>query len=92
LLALTIPILPVYAKDFGTQGHSYQITEQEFLQMIAERLNKIDVKKEQEKMQRVVRDRVENPRAVDGVKPAVALRSFYFDPTYILPQFGIRIA
>ena len=58
LLVLTIAILPVYAKDFGTQGHSYQITEQEFLQMIAERLNKIDVKKEQEKMQKVVRDRV----------------------------------
>lgn len=76
----------VYAKDFGTQGHSYQITEQEFLQMIAERLKKIDMKKEQEKMQGVVRDRVENPRAVEAVKPAVAGRSFYFDPTYTLDR------
>lgn len=76
----------VYAKDFGTQGHSYQITEQEFLQMIAERLKKIDMKKEQERMQEVVRDRVENPRAVSRVKPAVAGRSFYFDPTYTLDK------
>jgi conjugal transfer pilus assembly protein TraW len=86
LLVLTIAILPVNAKDFGTQGHSYQITEQEFLQMIAERLKKIDMKKEQEKMQSLVRDRVETPRAVEVVKPATATRSFYFDPTYTLDQ------
>lgn len=83
LLVLTIAILPVNAKDFGTQGHSYQITEQEFLQMIAERLKKIDMKKEQEKMQSLVRDRVENPRAVEAVKPATATRSFYFDHLYL---------
>ena len=45
MVALTTSI--TFAKDFGTQGHSYQITEQEFLQMIAERLNKIDIKKEE---------------------------------------------
>ena len=84
MVALTTSI--TFAKDFGTQGHIYQITEQEFLQMIAERLNKIDIKKEQEKMQRVVRDRVQNPRAVEAVKPAAATRSFYFDPTYTLDK------
>jgi conjugal transfer pilus assembly protein TraW len=78
--------LSANAKDFGTQGHSYQITEQEFLQMIAERLKKIDMKKEQEKMQKVVRDRVENPRAIEAVKPATSTRSFYFDPTYTLDK------
>jgi conjugal transfer pilus assembly protein TraW len=83
-LSLCSPL--VYAKDFGTQGHSYQIAEQEFLQMIAERLKKIDMKKEQEKMQSLVRDRVENPRAVSRVKPATSTRSFYFDPTYTLDK------
>ena len=47
MVALTTSI--TFGKDFGTQGHSYQITEQEFLQMIAERLKKIDMKKEQKK-------------------------------------------
>jgi conjugal transfer pilus assembly protein TraW len=84
MVALTTSI--TFGKDFGTQGHSYQITEQEFLQMIAERLKKIDMKKEQKKMQSLVRDRVENPRAVEAVKPATATRSFYFDPTYTLDQ------
>ena len=86
IFLLVLTILPVYAQDFGTQGHSYQITEQEFLQMIAERLKKIDMKKEQEKMQSLVRDRVENPRAVEAVKPAIATKSFYFDPTYTLDK------
>lgn len=54
--------------------------------MIAERLKKIDMKKEQEKMQSLVRDRVENPRAVSRVKPATSTRSFYFDPTYTLDK------
>lgn len=84
MVALTTSI--TFAKDFGTRGHSYQITEQEFLQMIAERLNKIDMQKEQEKMQRVVRDRVKNPRAIEAVKPTTVTRSFYFDPTYTLDQ------
>ena len=84
MVALTTSI--TFGKDFGTQGHSYQITEQEFLQMIAERLKKIDMKKEQKKMQSLVRDRVGNPRAVEAVKPATATRSFYFDPTYTLDQ------
>ena len=84
MVALTTSI--TFGKGFGTQGHSYQITEQEFLQMIAERLKKIDMKKEQKKMQSLVRDRVENPRAVEAVKPATATRSFYFDPTYTLDQ------
>jgi hypothetical protein len=66
--------LSANAKDFGTQGHSYQITEQEFLQMIAERLKKIDMKKEQEKMQSLVRDRVENPRAASSVRSARSAR------------------
>jgi conjugal transfer pilus assembly protein TraW len=78
--------LSANAKDFGTQGHSYQITEQEFLQMIAERLKKIDIRKEQEKMQSLVRDRVKNPRAVEAVRPATSTRSFYFDPTYTLDE------
>ena len=84
MVALTTSI--TFAKDFGTRGHSYQITEQEFLQMIAERLNKIDMSKEQEKMQRVVRDRVENLRPVEAVKLATSTRSFYFDPTYTLDK------
>ena len=85
-----IPITgPVLAKDFGTKGHIYRITEQPFLQMIDEKLRKVDIEKEREKMTSVVKDRVENPRAVEGLLPALNNRVFYFDPTYTLEEDAV---
>lgn len=70
------------AKDFGIKGHVYKIEEQPFLQMIDERLKKVDMEKEKKKMQALAKDRVKNPRAVDGISSAKKDRSFYWDPTY----------
>jgi len=81
--------LPVYAKDFGTKGHTYEIIEQPFLGMIDERLQKVDMKKEQEKMTAIVKDRVLNPKAVEGLLPATKSRVFYFDPTYTLEEDAV---
>lgn len=78
-----------FAKDFGTKGHTYQIIEQPFLRMIDERLQKVDMKKEQEKMTTIVKDRVQNPRAVEGLSPASSRRVFYFDPTYTLEEDAV---
>ena len=87
---MMIPITgPVLAKDFGTKGHIYRITEQPFLQMIDEKLRKVDIEKEREKMTAVVKDRVENPRAVEGLLPALNNRVFYFDPTYTLEEDAV---
>lgn len=74
------------AKDFGIKGHVYEIEEQPFLQMIDERLQKVDMEKEKQKMQSLAKDRVENPRAVDGISSAKKDRSFYWDPTYIVKK------
>ena len=74
------------AKDFGIKGHVYEIEEQPFLQMIDERLQKVDMEKEKEKMQSLAKDRVENPRAVDGISSAKEDRSFYWDPTYTVEK------
>lgn len=81
--------LNIYAKDFGTQGHSFKIAEQGFLRMINERLQKVDMKKEQAKMTAIAKDRVENPQAVEQVKPATSSREFYYDPTYTLDQDAV---
>lgn len=78
-----------FAKDFGTKGHAYQIIEQPFLRMIDERLQKVDIRKEQEKMTAVVKDRVQNPRAVEGLSTALKGRVFYFDPTYTLEEDAV---
>ena len=81
--------LNAYAKDFGMQGHSFKIAEQSFLSMIDERLQKVDMQKEQAKMTAIAKDRVENPKAVEQVKPAAVAREFYYDPTYTLDQDAV---
>ncbi len=78
-----------YAKDFGTRGHTYKIAEQAFLEMIEQRLQKVDMKKEQEKMTTIARDRVENPTAAKNIKPATKVRKFHFDPTYTLDKDAV---
>lgn len=77
------------AKDLGIRGHTYQIIEQPFLKMIDERLQKIDIKKEQKKMTTIARDRVANPQVVEDIKPAIKNRTFYFDPTYTLEEDAV---
>lgn len=91
LLAGAIILMNVeaYAKDFGTQGHSFKIAEQGFLSMIDERLQKVDMNKEQTKMTAIAKDRVQNPQAVEQVKPATSSREFYYDPTYTLDKDAV---
>lgn len=89
LCAVILATLQAFAKDFGTKGHTYQIIEQPFLRMIDERLQKVDMKKEQEKMTAIAKDRVANPKAVEGLNPATKSRVFYFDPTYTLDEDAV---
>jgi len=79
-------ILTTQAKDFGTRGHVYKISEQDFLEMIDHRLQKVDMQKEQAKMTAMAKDRVENPQAVQNIRPAIKNRTFYYDPTYTLDK------
>ncbi|WPY01629.1 Type IV conjugative transfer system TraW-like protein (plasmid) [Candidatus Trichorickettsia mobilis] len=89
LCTVILVTLQAFAKDLGTKGHTYQIIEQPFLRMIDERLQKVDMKKEQEKMTAIVKDRALNPRAVEGLLPAFSSRVFYFDPTYTLEEDAV---
>ena len=90
IIAFTaISTLSAYAKDFGTRGHTYKIAEQAFLEMIDQRLQKVDMKKEQAKMTEIAKDRVENPVAAKNIKPATKGRVFYYDPTYTLDEDAV---
>lgn len=86
IMAASMPGITAQAKDFGTKGHTQQIIEQPFLRMVDERLQKVDIRKEQEKITIIAKDRVNNPPAVNGIDPAIASRIFYFDPTYTLDE------
>jgi conjugal transfer pilus assembly protein TraW len=89
IFLLLMPFQIAYAKDFGVRGHTYQIQEQGFLEMIVERLQKVDIEKEQQKMQQIAQERVENPIPVEDVAPATSSRVFYYDPTYILGEDAV---
>jgi conjugal transfer pilus assembly protein TraW len=77
---------PALAKDFGTRGHTYKIIEQPFLQMIDDRLQKVDIEAERKKMVEKTKDRIHNPQAVKGISPAAKSRIFYYDPTFTLDE------
>lgn len=79
-------ITTVTAKEFSKKGHVHQINEQPFLEMIQERLSKVDIPKEQKKLQKIVEQRIQNPTPVKNVTPATNSRTFYHDPTYTITK------
>jgi len=86
IMVATMKDVDTHAKDFGVNGHTHQIAEQPLLRMIEERLQKVDMQKEQEKMTTIVKDRVNNPAPISGIEPAITNRVFYFDPAYTLDE------
>lgn len=87
LLLFFIAVVPMAkAKDFGQRGHVFAISEQPFLEMISDRLGKIDMAKEQKKMKAKAREYVERPLPVFGVTKAKENKSFYYDPTYVVEK------
>lgn len=81
--------LPAYARDFGVRGHQNQIIEQPFLKMIHERLQKVDMEKERQKMEKIAKERIHKPLPLENIMPAVQSRTFYYDPTYMLDEDAI---
>jgi conjugal transfer pilus assembly protein TraW len=78
--------LSVQAKDFGTVGHTYEIKEQDLIEYIKSKLQKVDLEAPQEEMQEKVRSKVERPKAVPDITNAQEDKTWYFDPTYVLQE------
>lgn len=77
------------AKDLGKMGQTFEIKEEPFIEMMKRRAKGIDMEKEKEKMQKLAKERVENPMPVAGISPATEDRTIYFDPTYTLDQDAV---
>ena len=85
------------AKDFGIQGHTFPIIEENILKVIEAKLQKIDLEKLNKELQDKTEKYVENPPSVKGITKAKENKTFYFDPSYTVPQdiydhLGILIA
>jgi conjugal transfer pilus assembly protein TraW len=77
------------AVDLGKRGTTFEIKEEGFVAMMIRKLKTLDLDKENEKMKRIAKDRVENPVPVEGIVPATEYREFYFDPTYTLQEDAV---
>lgn len=75
-----------YAKDFGIEGHTYPIIEEDMLKVIAKRLEKIDMEQFNQKLADQTKQYVETPPAVRAISKAKNTREFFYDPTYVLQE------
>lgn len=83
---LLVAISEAEAKDFGVQGHVFEILEQDFLEVINTRLKGVDWDKFNHKIQNQTKDYIENPTEVIGIKRAKEAKEYFYDPTYVLDQ------
>ena len=77
------------ATDFGTQGASFKVIEEPFIQMMKNRMEKVDMEAKKEEIQKRAKYKVENPNPVKNIKPATKDRTFYFDPSYTLDKDAV---
>ncbi|MDX1924142.1 MAG: conjugal transfer protein TraW [Rickettsiaceae bacterium] len=78
--------LEASAADLGTFGHSFAIKEESFLDMIRRKLKNIDIAKHQDQMLLRANQKIQTPDPVENIGPAVKIREFSYDPTYILQK------
>ena len=80
----------VRAMDVGVIGPTYEISEPHLLQMIEQRLREKERSGELGRLEAQARERgiatVKNPPPVTGLQPTDTVRTFYFDPSFILDR------
>ena len=86
ILIVSISALEIYAVDLGKVGNTFRIEEEAFTAMMKRKLEAVDMEKERKKIEKIARDKIENPAPVKGISAATEERTFYFDPTYILDK------
>lgn len=83
--SITASQTPVIAKNFGTYGTVFPVTEPDFLEEILSRFRAMEenggLAQMERDMQQRTRDYLERPRAANLLPPAEEYRAFYFDPS-----------
>ncbi|WP_347449218.1 type-F conjugative transfer system protein TraW [Pantoea stewartii] len=90
-LLLSIAVVwPAAAKDLGTVGHLFPISEPDLLDFIAQRLKGMQDSGELARLQREAEARVKahavRPTPVAGLSPAIKDRVYSFDPTFTVKE------
>jgi conjugal transfer pilus assembly protein TraW len=89
LFILNLLAFSAIAKDFGVEGHIYEIAEEDILKFIEKKLSEVDLEKLNHEMKTKTSNYVERPKTVSGITNAKKDKVLYYDPTYVL-QNDIR--
>ncbi|EOC1314867.1 type-F conjugative transfer system protein TraW [Cronobacter turicensis] len=90
VLMMTLTAFPLIAKDLGTVGHLFGISEPDMLQFIQQRLSAMQDSGELDKLKNEAIERVKRnavrPQPVPGLTAASESRSFTYDPTFTVAE------
>jgi len=86
LLIFSFLNIATEAKDFGIEGHTYEIIEEDILKFIERKLAQVDLKKLNQEMKTKTTEYVNRPTPVKGITRATESKITYYDPTYILQE------
>ena len=86
IFGILVTSAELQAKDFGTQGHSFAIIEEDFLEVINAKLTKINWDEFNKKVQNKTKEYIERPIALVGIAKSKESKAFFYDPTYVLDQ------
>jgi conjugal transfer pilus assembly protein TraW len=86
VLLLSCCFIEVHAKDFGVQGQTWEIAEENILQVIERKLAKLDVDALNNEMADKVKSYVAKPPKVTGLVKVKKFSTIYYDPSYILDR------
>lgn len=89
LIFLALISSSVQAKDYGVHGHTFSVEENDLLQVIQSRLNVLeesgDLERHKQEFTQRTQKRLRNPKAVEGIHKATQDRTYYYDPSLIVP-------
>lgn len=90
ILPAVFLLVPVYSKDFGVQGTTFEIKEQSLLEVIYTKLRTLESTNKlalhQKEIQAKVKTSIENPNPVPGITKATSYRSRTYDPSIIIDE------
>jgi conjugal transfer pilus assembly protein TraW len=90
LLSLKVAPSCIMAKDFGTQGLTFPIEEEDPIVLIQNKLKEMEQRGELEEhtqeLQKKTKARIQRPTPVKGIRKAQKGKVFFFDPTYVVSE------
>jgi conjugal transfer pilus assembly protein TraW len=77
------------ATDLGIHGHTFEIAEPDLLKQLEHKLQSLDkdgsLARHQESLLKRAKDAIRLPQPVAGITKATRSRTFYYDPSLIVP-------